>query len=174
MEKSISHQIWRWRTDACSVFMYFLSIVTASICLDVVGGSFFLSVKASNNDPHSGFAHFLPENTQVKKQFSDQLSFLLLHLDGCDSLTFIQVSLYIQDNSDFPFSQFFHSAVHPPIFPVSPNTSFNAPTQCEDFASQHFLVSKAIKSHLLSSHDSRRLWCICKPLARILNTFLDT
>lgn len=134
----------------------------------------FFAVEASNNDPHSGFVHFLPEITGVKKQFSDQLSFLLLHLDGCDSLTFIQVSLYIQDNNDFPFFQFSHSAVHPLIFPVSPNTSFNAHTQCEDFASQHFLVSKAVKVHLLSSHDSRRLWSICKPLARILNTVLDT
>lgn len=101
--------------------------MTANICLNVVGGSFFFLVKISNNDPYSRFVHFLPENIWVKNQFSNQL-FLLLHLDVCDSLTVIQASLYIQDSSDFTFSHFFPSPVHPLIFPVLSNTSFNALT----------------------------------------------
>lgn len=169
--------------DACAVFVYCLSIVTASICLDVVGGSFFFSLKASNNDPQSGFVHFLPENIWVKKQFCNQFLFLLLHLDGCDSLTFIQASLYIQNNSDFLFSQFF-SSVHPFIFPVWPNTSFNALTQRGNFAFLHFFFASSFQS--CQSPPALQPWLqkvvgflgncwhICQPLARILDTSLDT
>lgn len=96
-----------------------------------------------------------------KKQFSNQLSFLLLHLDGCDSLTFIQASLYIQNNSDFPFFQFFPFPVHHLISPVSAHTSFNALTQCGGLCLVTFFFFasnfKAAKAHLLSNHDSRRL-----------------
>lgn len=100
--------------DVSSVLIYCLSIVTASICLNVVGGSFFCPVNVSNNDLYSRFVHFLPENIWVKNRFSNQLFFLLLHLDVCDSLTFIQASLYTQDSTDLHF----------PIFSVSSNTFF--------------------------------------------------
>lgn len=73
VETYISHKIWRWGADACSVFIYRLSVVTASICLGVVSGSFFFSVKASNNGPQPRFVHFLPEYIWVKTQCSNQL-----------------------------------------------------------------------------------------------------
>lgn len=54
-----------------------------------------------------------------KKQFSNQLFILLLHLDVCDSLTFIHTSLYIQDSSNFTFSHFSRVIQHLLLLPPS-------------------------------------------------------
>lgn len=119
-----------------------------------------------------------------KKQFSNQLSFLLLHLDGCDSLTFIQASLYIQNNSDFPFFQFFPFPVHHLISPVSPRTSFNALTQWGGLCLVTFFF--CFKFQSCQSPPALQPWLqkvvgllgncwhIFQPLAKRVDNILDT
>lgn len=71
----------------CLFSFHLLFVSGDSICFSVGGGSFLFSAKASNNDPQSAFVHFLSDNTWIKNTFFSQPSFLLLHLDGYDSLT---------------------------------------------------------------------------------------
>lgn len=109
----------------CLFSFHLLFVNGDSICFSVGGGSFLFSAKASNNDPQSRFVHFLSDKYMDKKtHFPVSLlprSYILMAMIHWP----VQASLYIQDNGDFPFSQFFL----PLIFPLTPNRSFNATTQ---------------------------------------------